>query len=299
MKKIISVILLSAFLLSIFLASASAAENKLTMHEAYDIYREAYKRYSIFQSNSGTYDIVKADEKGEWVWEGHKQCIVYKDQFVLYHTFSNGKAYSDANGYYYAPFYTVPNFPSDFKTNESNTAVDEDFNYTFKSIEDVKNYFGEVFTDNMVEKNMYVPVIVLADSGKETVEKVELLRYSENNELLLYKNFSNYTRAEIACSWGPIAFELNAKKATLIVNYYAYGHDSYPESVEFVQENGVWKVSGGTVFGYLHGDHMANTLNYNPNTSDPTFHAIPALTVAALASLAIPAYVVRKRRRGV
>jgi len=84
-------------------------------------------------------------------------------------------------------------------------------------------------------------------------------------------------------------------------------------NIEFKKTENGWRVSGGPMFDLLtqKEDHMKYCYKYsyvddddtrkevilNPNTSDPTFHAIPALTVAALASLAIPLYVVRRRRR--
>ena len=82
-----------------------------------------------------------------------------------------------------------------------------------------------------------------------------------------------------------------------MVDFLCYGQFSYPESVEFIKENGTWKVSGGTIFGYLQGYNMANTLNYNPNTGDTAAATVPALTVAALVSLALPVAILRKRRR--
>ena len=199
--------------------------------------------------------------------------------------------YLDEDGYYYAPFFTVPDFPSDFKTNAPYNHIDEDFNYVFKSIDDVENYFGEVFTDSMVKRSKYIcPEL-------ESTDRVEMFRYSENNELLLYYDNSNYGMTNIAALYAPISLKVNKNKAVLIIDFYAYGLYDYPESVEFIKEEGAWKVSGGTVFGYLLGDHLANTLNYNPNTGDTSSYTVPALTVAAIISVALPVTLLRKRRR--
>jgi len=293
MKKFLSLILMFTFLFSLCVISVSAEDNTFTIDKAYTLYREALKRFSIFQGE-GLYDDVNLHDEEFWLWDGNKQCIAYdKAEWVLYHTSSDGKAYNNENGFCYAPFFTVPDFPSDFKTAASYDTVDKNFNYVFKSIDEVKNYFSEVFTDAMVEKNMYVHVIFEIEA-----DKVEMFRYSENNELLLYKTTAvGDSLISFACPYGPISLKVTANKAILMVDFYAYGHDSYPESVEFVKENGTWKVSGGTVFGYLQGYNLANTLNYNPNTGDTASYTIPALTVTALISVALPVGIMRKRRR--
>ena len=260
MKKFLSLILMFTFLLSFCVISVSAEDNTFTIDKAYALYREALKRFSIFQGHGLYYDAT-SDNLGV----ATKQCIGYNEaDKVVYYTFSDGKAYNDEGGFCYAPFFTVPDFPSDYKIVGTYATVDKNFNYIFKSIDEVKKYFSEVFTDAMVEKNMYVHV-----NFEEDADKVEMFRFSEDNELLLYKAVAFTSRTDVAFTSGPISLKMTANKAILIVDFYAYGQCSYPESVEFVKENGTWKISGGTVFGYLQGYiHQANTLNYNPNTGD-------------------------------
>ena len=291
MKKIISFVSLLAILLSFCVISVGAEDNAFTMKDAHALFLEAYKRFSIFQGQ-GLYDYVDLNEEDFNDWDENKQCIAYsKTEIVRYYASSDGKAYNDEDGYYYAPFFTVPDFPSDFKTNAPYNHIDEDFNYVFKSIDDVENYFGEVFTDSMVKRSKYIC------PEPESTDRVEMFRYSENNELLLYYDNSSYGMTSIAALYAPISLKVNKNKAVLIIDFYAYGTDSYPESVEFVKENGVWKISGGTVFGYLLGENDINTLNYNPSTGDASSYTIPALTVAAIISVALPVTLLRKRRR--
>ena len=291
MKKIISFVSLLAILLSFCVISVGADDNAFTMKDAHALFLEAYKRFSIFQGQ-GLYDYVDLNEEDFNDWDENKQCIAYsKTEIVRYYASSDGKAYNDEDGYCYAPFFTVPDFPSDFKTDAPYNHIDEDFNYVFKSIDDVENYFGEVFTDSMVKRSKYIcPEL-------ESTDRVEMFRYSENNELLLYYDNSNYGMTNIAALYAPISLKVNKNKAVLIIDFYAYGTDSYPESVEFVKENGVWKISGGTVFGYLLGENDINTLNYNPSTGDASSYTVPALTVAAIISVALPVTLLRKRRR--
>ena len=297
MKKIISFVSLLAILLSFCVISVGADDNAFTMKDAHALFLEAYKRFSIFQGQ-GLYDYVDLNEEDFNDWDENKQCIAYsKTEIVRYYASSDGKAYNDEDGYCYAPFFTVPDFPSDFKTDAPYNHIDEDFNYVFKSIDDVENYLSEIFTDTLVKKSRYIYIDIVSDSLDIVSDRVEMFRYSENNELLLYYDNSNYGRTSIAALYAPISLKVNKNKAVLIIDFYAYGTDSYPESVEFVKENGVWKISGGTVFGYLLGENDINTLNYNPSTGDTSSYTAPALTVAAIISVALPVTLLRKRRR--
>ncbi|MBO4972412.1 MAG: LPXTG cell wall anchor domain-containing protein [Clostridia bacterium] len=67
------------------------------------------------------------------------------------------------------------------------------------------------------------------------------------------------------------------------------------ETVEFTNTGGGWKISGGTLFDVLCG--MRDRSNYNPNTGDASSYTVPALTVAAIISVALPVTLLRKRRR--
>ena len=69
------------------------------------------------------------------------------------------------------------------------------------------------------------------------------------------------------------------------------------ETVLFVKENNVWKVSGGTLFGYFYGENLVNDPTLVPETSDTSATVIPALTVTALISVALPVSIMKKRRR--
>ena len=66
------------------------------------------------------------------------------------------------------------------------------------------------------------------------------------------------------------------------------------ETVEFTKTADGWRVSGGTAFEVMLGDREPNTI---PNTGDTAAVTVPALTVAALFSIALPVAILRKRRR--
>ena len=288
MKKIISFVSLLAILLSFCIISVGAESDKFNIDEAYALFDDAYGRYTMFRMGDGCAPF--AIKNGN-VYEIYliKRLDYTSEEKAVYRAHSNGKTYIQDEEYGYSTFVSVPEFNSNYDLYKPKI-VDKNFTYVFKTIDDVKNYYLEVFTSELAEKNMF-------DYYFDLKEPIELLRYSENNNLLLLSAFGENSRACTGGGYAPIAFKANGNKATLIVDFYAYGTDSYPESVEFVKENGVWKISGGTVFGYLHGENGINTLNYNPSTGDASSYTVPALTVAAIISVALPVTLLRKRRR--
>ena len=78
--------------------------------------------------------------------------------------------------------------------------------------------------------------------------------------------------------------------------FYIRGEGKYfDETVEFTKAADGWRVSGGTVFEVIKKDREPNYAP--PHTGDASSYTAPALTVAAIISVALPVTLLRKRRR--
>jgi len=304
MKKIISVcILLCVLFLNVFFASAAP---ELSQEDAEEMLIEAYTRFRVIQNGRterSRYGYLKDD---------YMKLNSRLQSRTIFDKKSDGSEYND------------PKLP---KKLDYVPIVDERFN----TLEKCYAYLEEIYTEHWAElliKNNY-----LASTDTDTIESIRLSNGGKLYEnqyngqdnapfelwedgvlMILYGNgTTNYGKDLSDIGKLNVSGETATLDVTIMHRRFLKIDDipdggvpvippyegqtegfvliPYSRTVVFSYTSQGWRISGGTFFEDMLG------IDSITNTSDPTFLAIPALTVAALTSLAIPAYVMRRRRR--
>ena len=173
---------------------------------------------------------------------------------------------------------------------------------TLNTVEDATNFVSECFTDELTKK-----FITLELNGKT----YSLFQANESGKVLIYYKpyvgtlrcvYDNFRNVEIKGDSASALLTLWCFTIAPEIGEGFFGPhlDGDPcflpttATVEFTKTADGWRVSGGTAFEVMLEDREPN---FNPSTGDTSSYTAPALTVAAIISVALPVTLLRKRRR--
>ena len=294
MKKAISIILILIITLSICLVSVGAedAVGDLTQDMAEELAFEAYKALSILRYGAYYKGGYSRDNKPIVAMMSDYQAYGEKYYTIDFTESSEGVKYI-RGVYSYVRFVLATEVPQEREMSKFYT-LDRDFNISFKTISDVKVYLQKYFTEEMSNNALY-PTENIHHLDGIFKEKYELFRFSESGEMLI--NFidaverpPHYQIEE----FGELTVQESFAEMDIVLCKQMLEISNIYENVKFTKISDGWRVSGGTAFEVMLGDREPN---YNPNTGDTASYTIPALTVAALISVALPVSIMKKRRR--
>jgi len=305
MKKfLLAIILICVLIVNTLIVSAAPS---LTSDQAKDLLIEAYQRFRMIQN--GITDPAESKYlKKDYIKVNSKLqlCTIFEEK-------GDGSKYNDIELPEKLDYVPI---------------TDERFN----TIEKCYDYLEEIYTDHWA--NLLIKKNYMQSTNKDSVESIRLSnggKFYENQyngentatfelwengiPMILYANSSMYYSKDL---YEIGAFNLNGSEATLKViltkleflrcdeklpegavpkfplyegQQEAYYLIPFERTVTFLYTSKGWRISGGTFF-----EDMLN-IDSNPTTGDPTAIAIPALTAAAVISLAVPVGIMRRRRR--
>jgi len=288
MKKAVTfVLLLTIFCVQAFIPiSAETDKNALSLEEADKLLMAGCDL--VYHIKNGGY--VSYERDGYMFLPNYRHFIIrynfLTDAYLKYSVYPNGKKAmfegEDRIVNYHKVTYTTP---------------DGDVLSTFTEF---KKYTLTLFSSE------YVDVENLYRSDPTDVNSYLLDIFGDEDDNILANNGSdgepNGRRTWVKEIY---SFKLLDENNAIAYVWYQYleGYDEIGhlleqrclETVEFTNTEEGWQISGGTLFEVLQG--LRKRSNYNPNTGDTASYTIPALTVAALISVALPVGIMRKRRR--
>ena len=213
---------------------------------------------------------------------------------------------------------TVPNIILD----DSDVCEISQFGYIekFKKILKIeladKKYEINTFADLIsVAENYYAPdlvdyLTVSAIDGGETICKGDNEKaYARMSDWQPWPMYVDLSYGSFSQNGNRAALEVYSARVDMgLTVYYCKAN------IEFIKSQNGWRVSGGPMFDLLtlKADYMDFCYKYsypnnddtgreevilNPSTGDASSYTVPALTVAAIISVALPVTLLRKRRR--
>jgi len=278
-KKILCSILCVILILNFLFLNVSA--ESLSFSTANELFESAFKTFVTLrfwgwpQHPEYSY--------GTWTRSGASENVSFKSS-------SDGKPYIYQDEYEYAK-------PIEMKDNPFQNG------FTMSNVANLKAFISKSFTKEMMDTMLLIETyygdtvelyrddsdgnLRVLDDG--TVEFV--IKYIFEN-FRLSKSYENTAYATVTV-WRWVSMVPNDVE-TPLGKFFAEepGYLPSTETVEFTKTADGWRVSGGTAFEVMLGDREPN-----PNTGDPSAIAIPALTAAAVISLALPVGIMRRRRR--
>ncbi|MBO4972410.1 MAG: LPXTG cell wall anchor domain-containing protein [Clostridia bacterium] len=160
----------------------------------------------------------------------------------------------------------------------------------FNTLKQWVDYMEEYYTPEATQRLM----LSWGRQGKE-LSGIELIRWDKEYNVLRY-----YPGAQILSSeeLGVKQFESFSNN---IANFVVLVRSEYYRMTITIEntEKGL-RISGGTLFDYLQDNIISSErIEYYvpPHTGDTSSYTVPALTVAAIISVALPVTLLRKRRR--
>lgn len=305
MKKIILAIILVCVFVSNTLIVGATPE--LTSEQANDLLIEAYQRFRMIQNgrtdpSESEYlkeDYIKVDSKLQL-------CTIFEKK-------GDGSKYNNTELSKKLDY--VPITDERFNTIEKCYAyLEEIYTERWANLLIKKNYMQSTFEDD-------VESIRLSNGGKfykdqYNEENTALFEFWEDEiPMILYGNGSMYYSKNLS-EIGELKVNGNNAKLSVTLTelnllrcdgnlpegavpkfpLYEGQEEAYflipcDRTVTFSYTSEGWRISGGSFF-----EDMLN-IKTNPSTGDPASITIPALTAAAVISLAVPVGIMRRRRR--
>ena len=271
MKKIISLILIIIFILSISITSVSAsARSDFTRADAITLFKKSYDIFNVLQNKYMTEDSTTP--------------TIILDENDLY-------APPDLE--YAGPCKRILKIEI------------ADKEYDIKTLSDVVSAIEEYYVPELVDFFMICSI----DGDKTIYEGPEGKVYFHQDDWMPWPFFIDLDYGAFSAAGNKATLEVYSVRVVLGLDIYYC-----KANIEFVNTENGWRVSGGPMFDLLtlQVDHMDYCYKYsflvdddigrqeiilNPETGDTAATAVPALTAAAILSVALPTALLRKRRR--
>ena len=317
MKKLFSMIIITAMLLSALALNAGAAD-EFAPEDAVNLFEDAEVLYLALE-NVKTVD-AESDVKVETRAELE---AVLLTGYKYYNTFHNIDGYSvgvaDKFDILIHPGTKNSIMTKQFSIkNPNGTTENVEYEYwymldkydfkTFESGADVRQQVGSCFAEDYVDDFLTYDKVIDAESGD--VKIINLFEDSTDGKVIMCYEFGydglkyQYTDFQIS--------EMNENSATATVTLSCVTRQmpydlSTPfgsffkdepgwlpsvETVEFTKTADGWRISGGTMFAVMLGESEPSDVR-PPNTGDETAILIALLALSGLALVCVP----RKRRK--
>lgn len=270
MKKLISLILSTAFILSICLTSVSvSAQSNLTRSDAINFFKNANDLFNILQNKYSEESDVPPN--------------IICDESDLY----------------------TPLELNDSRPCKRILKIELlDKEYDIEIFSDVVDAIEDYYVPELVELVMISSI----DKDKTIYEGTNGKAYFHEDDWMPWPNYVVMNYGAFTSTDNNAALEVYSRRTVGLDVYYCKAN------IEFTNTESGWRVSGGSMFDLLTSkvDYMDYCYKYsfvvdddigrqeiilNPDTGDTSSYTIPALTVAALISVALPVGIMRKRRR--
>lgn len=293
MKKLFSVIIILAITINMLLCVVSANGNKLTYSQAEKLLIASFQRAATLHSDAFFHhgEVPLSD----WWVEGKDDCfsvhpLAINEFFpqeivkVIYKT-TEGKEYNIRYRYF---------LDKTFHEYDIFTDCPLYGTLIFKSLKEIKAYANEVLTPELAEKcctrylspDFEYPIYI--EDAEGTLVTSLGIAQGPRRDLYKVKSFSSTENSAVMVVY---VGDLWAKE-----DEFAFSE----ETVEFTNTDDGWRSSGGSLYDLLTGRKEAVYVeipeNFIPVTGDESAYKIPALTVAALISVALPVSLLKKRR---
>lgn len=277
MKKIISSIIIVVLLMGLCTTNTFAAQDALTKKDAILLLEDAYRMMILGQCGYYPYDLDAFEDRdytdGNEGFEQNYEVAIKRTESA------SGEKYPRSEIYWIikqplSPFYEE-----------------------FATIEKIKSAAKKCFTEK-ISQRVLMTRRIKPDGSENFSHLVDTYFENENSELFMFASICPYDFWNMFLySYG--AFKCTGDTAKLFVTVWKNEPPLFPdiyseETVEFTKTADGWRVSGGTAFEVMLEDREPNR---NPSTGDASSYTVPALTVAAIISVALPVTLLRKRRR--
>ena len=315
MKKVLCIFLIVCFV-TLSLSTNVMAADEFTREEAESLVVEGYNRIMLIYF--GYIDSFGSINAGKYLREDSiKGDIVFKTAMLTYYTSIDGEKYSP--------------WPL---TDDHEWVTDERFDTMEKCYAYTESVFVKKLARNIIDVNPYcyiswhgAPVECFrpSEGGK--------IRYNDSDEWVdseSGKVVYCYTAADYLTNFGGYDIlddigELTVTGNTASIKVTIALEESYPDNkpkpnvgvvvgpslepghtvykipyekeVTFTKTSEGWRISGGSFFEYIMFERSGWSRWKNPSTGDTSSYTVPALTVAAIISVALPVTLLRKRRR--
>ena len=296
MKKIISILLIVTFVFSMTLISVSAeAKSKFTREEAIALFNNANELFEVLNG------------KIPWLCDAYypnpskdyRPLVVDLDNYILLPP-EPKRDYPDMNGY---TFFRLSGIENGGKV------------YDVNGLSDIRVLIDKLFTNDVdcFEER-------LTEKNEERIPMVSRVIEDEDGNLYatlchvipIFFDINDYGKFKVNGDSATLNLDIRVLEDRYLGIFYFCN-----TSVEFKNTENGWKVSGGEYFDWYVASRYLGYPNFidfaykysftndedereevilRPATGDEYAYKIPALTVAALISVALPVSLLKKRR---